>query len=108
MTDELLKSLNINPSTVNFTVHIVSPNEMRELNKKHRGKDKATDVLSFPLLNISAGQMPVRENFPLDYNPETNKIELGDIIVNETEPNRDFLIDHGLLHLLGYHHEEDE
>ena len=103
-----LKDKNIDPATVNYTVHYVSPEEIRELNKTHRGKDKVTDVLSFPMLDITAGQAPTRENFPLDVNLETNKVELGDIVINETETNRAFLEDHGLLHLLGYHHEGDE
>jgi len=108
VTEDFLKSLNIDPDTVNFVVSVVSPDEMRELNRQYRGKDKSTDVLSFPTLNIAAGQHPSRENFPLDFNHETGKIELGDIVINEREDNPDFLIEHGLKHLLGYHHEGDE
>ncbi|MDR0462115.1 MAG: rRNA maturation RNase YbeY [Christensenellaceae bacterium] len=92
----------------NFTVHIVTPDRIRELNKAHRGKDKATDVLSFPLLDIKAGQAPTRENFPLDFNPETGEIELGDIVINQDEKEKEFLIQHGLQHLLGYHHDDHE
>ena len=106
MTDELLKGLRIDPSSVNFSVSIVSSDEIHELNREYRGKDKSTDVLSFPLLHIKQGQMPTRENFPLDYNLETGKIELGDIVVNENEENIPELINHGLLHLLGYHHQD--
>ena len=105
---QTLKTLNIDPNTVNYSVHIVSPDQIRKLNKIHRGRDTITDVLSFPMLHIIAGQLPTRENFPLDFNPETNKIELGDIVINETEPDKEFLIEHGLLHLLGYHHKGDE
>ena len=108
MTDALFEKLGIDPSSVHYTVHIVADDEIRELNKQYRGKDKVTDVLSFPFLHIKAGQKPTKENFPLDFNPETNKIELGDIVINENESNKDFLIEHGLLHLLGYHHEGDE
>jgi len=106
----VLEKLGIDPNSVNYTVSIVSADEIRALNKQFRGKDKTTDVLSFPLLHIKECQLPTRENFPLDFNPETGRIELGDIVVNENEENRDFLIEHGLLHLLGYHHgdEEDE
>ena len=103
-----MRELGIDADTVNFGVHIVSSKEIHELNLKHRGKDKPTDVLSFPTLNIAAGQIPTRDAFPLDYNPETGRIELGDIVVNEDEKNRDFLIQHGLMHLLGHHHEEDD
>ena len=108
MLNKVLENLGIDPNTVSFNVHIVTEAEIHELNKTHRGKDKPTDVLSFPLLHIEQGQKPTRENFPLDFNPETQRVELGDIVVNENEKNRDFLITHGLMHLLGYHHEEDE
>ena len=103
----MLKKLGIDQNTVNFVVHYVGADEIRELNKIHRGKDAVTDVLSFPLLHIRAGQLPTRENFPLDFNFETNKIELGDIVINESEPNKKPLIAHGLLHLLGYDHQTD-
>ena len=103
-----MEKLGINPNTVNFTVSILSANEIRELNRDFLGKDYATDVLSFPLLDIRQGQIPNRENFPLDYNPESGKIELGDIVVNESEPNHESLIEHGLMHLLGYHHDDDK
>ena len=111
--DHVFTRLGIDPNTVNYDVHIVSSKQMHELNKQHRNRDKSTDVLSFPLLHIEQGQKPTRENFPLDYNHETGRIELGDIVINENEPNREELIEHGLLHLLGYHHddhtdEEDE
>ena len=106
MTDDILRGLGIDPNSVNFSVSIVTSDEIRELNREYRGKDKSTDVLSFPMLDISEGQMPTRENFPLDWNPETGKVELGDIVVNENEENQEQLIDHGLLHLLGYHHDD--
>lgn len=86
----------------------MTPERIRELNKQYRQKDKVTDVLSFPLLDIKAGQKPTKDNFPLDFNPETQEIELGDIVVNDTEENKEFLIQHGLLHLLGYHHDDDK
>ena len=108
MTNDLLISLGIDPNSVNFTVSVISPNEIRELNKQYRGKDTVTDVLSFPCLDIKAGQIPTRENFPIDYNQETGKVELGDIVINENEENQETLIEHGLLHLLGHHHEGDE
>ena len=95
----------MNGRDVNFTVNFVTPEEIRELNRKHLGKDKVTDVLAFPNLDIKAGQLPTRENFPLEYNPKTKRVELGDIAVNEEEENKDMLIEHALMHLLGYHHE---
>ena len=78
---------------------------MRELNKKYRGKDKSTDVLSF--------SMREGETFP-----SNEKENLGDIVISldyarrqakefevslEDEIRR--LLVHGCLHLLGYEHE---
>lgn len=76
--------------------------EIRELNKEFRAIDKDTDVLSFPL-----------EDFP--FTP------LGSIIISKEhiiEKSEEFghsirdeyslLFIHGLLHLLGFDHENDE
>jgi probable rRNA maturation factor len=75
---------------------------MRSLNRRYRGKDRATDVLAFP-----AG--PTARGF------------LGDIVVSvpyagrearrRSEPPArevDRLLVHGLLHLMGYDHETDD
>ena len=99
--------LGIDPASVHFDVHIVTPTEIRDLNRTHRGKDKVTDVLSFPMLDLCAGEIPTRGKFPNDVNPDTGKIELGDIVINEKERDKDELAAHGLLHLLGFHHDDD-
>lgn len=80
--------------------------EMRRLNAQWRNRDKATNVLSFPAFPVRAGEKPG----PM----------LGDIILAretiEQEADRQgkplnhhlsHLIVHGLLHLLGYDHEND-
>lgn len=80
---------------------------IRTINSKWRHIDKATNVLSFPAFSIQPGQRPG----PI----------LGDIVIaRETvqreaqEENKSFddhlshLIVHGLLHLTGYDHQNDE
>ena len=80
---------------------------IRTINAKWRHIDKATNVLSFPAFPIQPGQQPG----PI----------LGDIVIaRETvqreaqEENKSFddhlshLIVHGLLHLTGYDHQNDE
>ncbi len=80
---------------------------IRTINSKWRHIDKATNVLSFPAFPIQPGQQPG----PI----------LGDIVIaRETvqreaqEENKSFddhlshLIVHGLLHLTGYDHQNDE
>ena len=91
-----------------MTVALVSDARMRTLNRRFRGKDYATDVLSFPAEAKSSSQSP-------DSSPY-----LGDIVIATgvarrrartaghpaTEELR-ILALHGLLHLLGYDHERD-
>ena len=90
-------------------VTFVDNEQIRELNKQFRDKDKSTDVLSFPL----------GENDEFDLNPETNNLQLGDIVISmETavkqaydyghtlEREIAFLTVHSMLHLLGYDHEK--
>jgi len=99
-----------------YDVHFATNEEIRELNKLHRGIDKVTDVLSFPMLELKSGTQKVfynkngeleikikqKKNFKLPPKDEF----LGDIVINENEENVDFLKLHGLLHLLGFHHNE--
>ena len=88
-----------------INVTFVGDSEMLELNTKWKNKNYPTDVLSF---NINE-QM------------EDGRFYLGDIVVNidqaerqSTEYNNDLnheiseLVEHGVLHLLGVHHEHDE
>lgn len=90
-----------------FSLTFVGAVKMRALNRKHRGQDKPTDVLSFEI----KGQ---------DKYSDSSKF-LGDIIIcpnqvriNAPNNNRtygqelDLVFIHGILHLLGYDHEKDE
>ncbi len=66
---------------------------IRELNREHRGRNAATDVLSFPV--DEAG-------------PAVGPRELGDVVIcpEHTENVREAVV-HGVLHLCGYDHETD-
>ena len=100
-------ALGIDPDTVNVELSFVGPDEIRELNKTHRGIDKPTDVLAFPMLEITPKIIPTHEAYSLDINPETNKLELGWVVVCRecADLPIDFLCVHGFLHLLGYDHD---
>ena len=85
--------------------------KIRELNKKFRNIDRATDVLSFPLFDEDAAEYSV---------PEIECM-LGDIVISlerakaqaeefghSYERETAFLAVHSVLHLLGYDHETGE
>lgn len=87
------------------TVRIVDEAESRELNLTYRGKDKPTNVLSFPF------EAPPGLELPL----------LGDLVIcrqvveqEAAEQNKPLeahwahMVVHGSLHLLGYDHIEDD
>lgn len=95
------------------TVALVSDRRMRALNRMFRGKDYATDVLSFPAGNPESGtgHRPTREG---------EAMSLGDVVIATGVAARQakeyghapatelrVLALHGLLHLLGYDHEVD-
>jgi probable rRNA maturation factor len=87
-----------------LTIRIVDEEESQELNNEYRGKDKPTNVLSFPF------EAPAHVPIPL----------LGDLVVCKQVVEREaieqdktltahwaHMIVHGCLHLLGYDHIED-
>jgi len=81
---------------------IINDKDMRELNLKSRGVDKSTDVLSFPLEEI--------EHAPLG-SIVINKdkvIDVSNNLSHTIEEEMSLLFIHGLLHLLGYDHENDD
>ena len=106
--EEILKKLEKEYSA---SVIFVNPEEIHEINKTYRGIDRPTDVISFALMDSED-----------DYEMMEDDNELGDIFINvEAIRNQAkeyghslrrevcFLFTHGLLHLLGYDHmEEDE
>ena len=91
--------------TVN--VLITKNSEMRSLNRRFRGKDAATDVLSFPAAESSAGKLlPGKLAGDLAISAEIateNAQQLGHAVADEIK----ILILHGVLHLAGYDHETD-
>ena len=102
--------LGIDTNSVNVELVFMNVVEMCELNKRTRGIDEPTDVLAFPLLDIVAGVVPTKDEFPLDINPETNKIELGSVVIcrEYAELPIDYLCVHGFLHLVGYDHDTQD
>lgn len=118
---------------VEISVLLTNDESIKILNRDYRGMDKATNVLSFPLLsfprrlestaNIPGNRAKPEESTGKQWFPASAGMttELGDIIfaletiqaeASEQQKNitdhLSHLTVHGTLHLLGYDHEEDE
>ena len=108
---------------VNLTAEIsfCSEEEIQQINNETRGKNLVTDVLSFPALNVIAGEIIKKKNYPFDTDPETGGVFLGSIIICEKRAKEQaeeyghsltreiyYLAVHGLMHLFGYDHETEE
>lgn len=104
----------------------VDNEEIRSINNETRNIDRATDVLSFPMLDFDEGKvykdMYIGFNFDETYK-DGNELVLGDMVLSlerAKEQSVDFghsyerevcyLVIHSILHLLGYDHmiEEDK
>ena len=122
LMDEVLTMENC-PYEAQVNLLITDDQGIREFNRDHRNIDKATDVLSFPMIEFeNAGDFSVVENHEADYfDPESGELLLGDIILSADKIIKQaeefghsikrefaFLVTHSLLHLCGYDHMEDE
>ena len=117
--ERALKHLNQPSELLEMSLSIVSPEQIQELNKSFREVDKVTDVLSFPTCdNPTRGAITVVCE---DVNPETDLVNIGDIVIcmerakeqakeygHSLKRELAFLSLHGLLHLLGYDHIEED
>ncbi len=99
-------------------VRLTGDDQIRKFNSKYRKIDRPTDVLSFPLLTADNGKIEFSD---LDRDMETGFVLLGDIIISmdraavqaeeyghSIEREVAFLTCHGMLHLLGFDHENEE
>ena len=97
--------------SVELGVRLTSDAEVRALNAEWRGKDKPTNVLSFPM--AEADELN-------DATPDGPELMLGDIVLARgvcaaeaadkaisIEAHASHLMVHGTLHLLGYDHHDD-
>ena len=82
-----------------LSIAMIGQGRIRELNKKYRGKNRATDVLAFSNKEIGLGEIVIcfRE-------VKKNAKRFGSILEKELAR----VLIHGILHLLGYNHEEDK
>jgi len=98
---EKLEKIKTSLTSKEIELIFMSDGEISEINAEFRDKDSATDVLSFPL-----EEMP---NTPLGTIViSIDKVkQLADELGHSEDDELFLLFIHGLLHLLGYDHEED-
>ena len=98
------------PRPVEISVRLAGDDEVRQLNAQWRGKDKATNVLSFPMAGADEFE-----------SAHESELMLGDIILARgvcaaeaadkaipVDQHAAHLMVHGTLHLLGYDHREEK
>ena len=121
--DFVLKKEGVN-CKYQISLLFVDNEEIREINRETRNIDRATDVLSFPMLDYPNKKF--FKDFYIDYNfDETfldgDELVLGDIVLSleraleqSEEYNHSYkrevsyLAVHSILHLLGYDHMEED
>ena len=99
---------------VEISVRLTTDDEVHALNKQYRGKDKPTNVLSFPMV-----QPDLLDT--VSQNSDDGELLLGDIVLAygvcaaeaaergiSTADHATHLLVHGTLHLLGYDHMTDD
>lgn len=99
---------------VEMGITLADEEEIHRLNREFRNVDRATDVLSFPMIDYS------KKHPHKDRNLVTGEVLLGDVVLcpavaqrqgeafgHGTQRELAYLTCHGTLHLLGYDHMED-
>lgn len=102
------------PATIEVSVRLTSDEEVHALNWQYRQKDKATNVLSFPMVQPDLVDT-------ISQNSDDGEVLLGDIVLAHgvcvaeaaergisVETHATHLMVHGVLHLLGYDHMSDD
>ena len=98
----ILSSESIEDSNIN--VSFISSEEMRELNKQFRGIDKDTNVLSFENQDISKEHTKVLGDIEISYPYVVNEAIVSEKDLDSHISN---MFIHGILHILGYDHENE-
>ena len=122
VAETVLKAENC-PFEAEVNLTLVDKESIQELNKEHRGIDRVTDVLSFPLTDFEIpGDFSKLDEKSADcFNPGSKELLLGDIVIcmerakeqaeeygHSLKREFAFLIAHSMLHLLGFDHEDPE
>lgn len=110
------------PYECSINVLLTNDDSIHEMNREYRDTDRATDVLSFPMLEYDTpADFSFVEDDPESYaDPDSGELVLGDIVISlermeaqAKEYNHSlrrelaFLVAHSMLHLCGYDHMEE-
>lgn len=110
------------PYEAEISILLTDNEEIHRINREHRGIDRATDVLSFPMVEYTTpGDFEHCEEEEQDcFNPETGELLLGDIVISVDKVLEQakayghsirrelaFLTAHSMFHLFGYDHMEE-
>ena len=95
--------------TGEFSVHFVSDEEIRTLNREYRDRDEATDILTFAMNDGEGFIVPEEEEDlgDLFISLESMRRNAQEFGVSEEEELKRLLL-HGVMHLLGYDHETND
>ena len=101
-----------------INVFVTNDKGIKAITSASRNIDKATDVLSFPMFQLTPGELPDDWSAYLD--PETSMCPLGDMAISLERAIAQakefghselrelcFLVAHSMLHLFGYDHETE-
>ena len=99
-------------------VTLTNDEGIHAINREQRGVDRPTDVLSFPMFELTPGELP--EDWSEYRDPATHKVPLGDMAISlerakaqaaefghSAEREVGYLTIHSVLHLLGYDHVDE-
>lgn len=101
-------------SAYELTLRLTDDQEIQQLNAQYRHKNQPTDVLAFAALELNSPQVPAQIQLSMP-------LYLGDIVISVDTAHRQaqqqghslraelaWLATHGLLHLLGWDHPDEE
>lgn len=101
-----------------INVLVTDDKGIQTINRTSRNIDKPTDVLSFPMFELSPGELP--DDWSTYQDPDTGLVPLGDMCISleraiaqaqefghTTRREVGYLTIHSMLHLLGYDHMDE-
>lgn len=111
------------PYECSVNVLLTDDESIREMNRDFRNTDRATDVLSFPMIDYETpADFSMVEDAPEEYSdPDSGELLLGDIVISlermeaqaeeyghSIRREMAFLVAHSMLHLCGFDHMDDD